>query len=112
MAGLIRKTTNLFGNTRAELHVSVNPFVPKRTTALEDQPLYPLSYYENAQSRLAQMFRGIEGMGYRFESLKTLHLHYYLSVGNEQIGNLLGSCISRGTFRGFREAAKSILEQR
>jgi radical SAM superfamily enzyme YgiQ (UPF0313 family) len=106
---LVRETVRLFGKSGAELHVSVNPFVPKRGTALEDQPLRPLEYYRKAQSRLERVFRGIDHVRYRLESLKTLYLHYYLSIGDERVGNLLGSCTERRNFRGFRETAKNLL---
>jgi radical SAM superfamily enzyme YgiQ (UPF0313 family) len=109
VARLARETVRRFGETRAELFLSINPFVPKRGTDLEDQELYPLSYYEEVQHTLQQTLGAIERVRCRFESLKQLHLHYYLSVGNEQVGNLLGHCVKKGNCRNFVEAASSIM---
>jgi len=109
VAHLARETVRRFGKTRAELFLSINPFVPKRGTDLEDQGLYPLTYYEEVQHTLQQTLGAIERVRCRFESLKQLHLHYYLSVGNEQVGALLGSCVKKGSYRNFAEAAARIM---
>lgn len=103
---LARETVKLFGGLKAELHLSINPFVPKLGTVLGSYRLYPLEYYTGVKRALEQGLRGVERVRYRIESLKQLHLHYYLSVGDERVGSLLGCCVEKGSFRGFSEAAR------
>jgi radical SAM superfamily enzyme YgiQ (UPF0313 family) len=102
---LVRETVKQFGKAKAELFLSINPFVPKMGTDLEAQGLRSLSYYEETRKRLQRTLDPVERVRYRFETLKHLFLHYFLSVGEEQVGALLGRCVERGNYRGFSEAA-------
>jgi radical SAM superfamily enzyme YgiQ (UPF0313 family) len=106
---LVRETVGLFGGNRAELHLSFNPFIPKMRTALASQRLYPLEYYECVKEKLKADLLGIDRVRFRFETLKTFYLHYYLSIGDERIGSLLVRCIKSGSFRGFGEEARTLI---
>ena len=106
---LVRKTVQLFSPHGAQLMLSINPFVPKMGTGMESARLYPMEYYETVRASLMQDFSGLEGVEYRFESFKKLYLHYYLSIGDDRIGRLLGQCIGEGSLRGFPAAAAGIM---
>jgi radical SAM superfamily enzyme YgiQ (UPF0313 family) len=105
IAELVRKTIKLFSFRGAQLMLSINPFVPKMGTGMELATLYPMEYYETVRAMLMQDLSGLEGVEYRFESLKKLYLHYYLSIGDHRIGRLLGQCIGKDSMRGFPAAA-------
>jgi radical SAM superfamily enzyme YgiQ (UPF0313 family) len=105
MGRLARETVKLFGKEKAELFLSINPFVPKMETGLGGHGLRSFSYYEEMMKRLQRTLETVERVRYRFETLKHLFLHYSLSVGKEQVGALLGRCVEKGNYRGFTEAA-------
>ncbi len=52
------------------------------------------------------MLGRFEAVSYRIETLRNLHLHYYLSLGGGEVGLLLYDCIRMGTFSGFAGAAQ------
>ncbi|MFW6181744.1 MAG: B12-binding domain-containing radical SAM protein [Spirochaetota bacterium] len=95
-----------------ELVLSVNPFVPKKMTPLEDFPLHPPEYYRAARERLGRMLGDIPGVRARFESLRTLELHYHLSQGDGETGRLLFQCLREGRMREFVKAAGSLHRER
>ena len=106
---LVRKTVQLFSLRGVQLMLSINPFVPKMGTAMEAARLYPMEYYETVRTTLMQDLSGLEGVEYRFESFKKLYLHYYLSIGDDRIGRLLGQCVGEGSLKSFTAAASEIM---
>lgn len=104
---LVREAAVLLGRGAA-LSLSVNPFVPKNMTPLQDFPLYPMDYYREARARLQELLAGLPGVTARFESLRTLELHYYLSRGNGETGRLLLRFLREGDLRGFPRAAAAL----
>jgi radical SAM superfamily enzyme YgiQ (UPF0313 family) len=105
----VRNTLRLFRGDKTSLLLSINPFVPKKETPLENTPLHPLSYYADVRDSLSESLGGLDQVMLRMESLRTLPLHYHLSVGDNRIGSLLGECIQNGSFRGFHTAASEIM---
>jgi radical SAM superfamily enzyme YgiQ (UPF0313 family) len=106
IGGLVQDTVRILEKREGHLHISLNPFVPKKGTPLEAHPLYPLSYYRENKKNLEQLLGRFDAVSYRFETLRNLQLHYYLSMGGSDVGLLLLHCVRMGTFRGFAEAAE------
>ncbi len=106
---LVRRTVQILTQGGAQLVLSINPFVPKRGTGLESAPLYPLKYYERARALLREDLTGLKGVRYRIESFRKLYLQFYLSIGDESIGMLLGRCVEEDSFRGFTAAAAEVM---
>jgi radical SAM superfamily enzyme YgiQ (UPF0313 family) len=104
---LVREAASLLAGG-GELALSVNPFVPKRMTPLQDFPLYPPGYYQAARERLRELLAGIPGVTARFESLRTLALHYHLSQGSGETGLLLHRYRSEGGLRELVKAADAL----
>jgi radical SAM superfamily enzyme YgiQ (UPF0313 family) len=103
-ADLAARAAGLMGRG-GQLHLSVNPFVPKKRTVLQDLPLMPEQYYRTAQERLKKMLAGVAGVTVRFESLRGLQMHYVLSIGNARTGQLLLECLDQGMLRQFPRKA-------
>jgi radical SAM superfamily enzyme YgiQ (UPF0313 family) len=106
IGSLVRDTERILKKGEGHLHLSLNSFIPKRGTPLEGHQLYPYSYYRERKKYLEQMLGRFDALSYRIESLRNLHLHYYLSLGSAEISLLLLHCVRTGTFRGFKELAE------
>ncbi|UCB45654.1 MAG: radical SAM protein [Spirochaetota bacterium] len=98
-----KKTMNLIFKMGCTLHLSINPFIPKKGTALEGESVYPLEYYREMQKLLEKELSGIPGISVKFESLRFLHIQHQLSIGNLDTGYLLNDCILKGSMRPFQE---------
>jgi len=105
VAGLIRKAYDMIRAAGGNLVLSVNPFVPKKNTPFSGFRLFPPAYYREVQDYLKHELGTIKGITAKFESLKKLYVHYYLSIGNSDVGPLLCRCVEKGTMRRFREMA-------
>jgi radical SAM superfamily enzyme YgiQ (UPF0313 family) len=109
VVNLATKTTELFPRRGVQLVLSINPFVPKMGTAMQYAPLHSMDYYSAVRSYiLGELGRRSEVI-LRFESLRKLHLQYYLSIGDQRIGKLLCQYLSTGTMKGFSGAASKIV---
>ena len=106
---LVRKTASLFPSRGVQLVLSINPFVPKMGTAMQKEHLYSMEYYNAVHSYIRGELNGLKAVRLRFESLKRLYLHYYLSIGDQSIGRLLAQCINRGSMRDFSRAALEMM---
>ena len=106
---LVLKTTSLFPRRGVQLALSINPFVPKMGTAMQNERLYSMEYYNAVHSYIRGELNGFKAVQLRFESLKRLYLHYYLSIGDQSIGRLLAQCIDRGSMREFSKAASEMM---
>jgi radical SAM superfamily enzyme YgiQ (UPF0313 family) len=111
IGSLVRDTVGILEKRRGHLHISLNSFIAKRGTPLENHPLYPFSYYTEKKKYLEQMLGRFDAVSYRIETLRNLHLHYYLSLGGGEVGLLLLDCVQKGSFRNFREAAEDRMER-
>ena len=99
-AAFVRSSARVLGDfPGTSLHLSVNPFIPKRGTPFEGEGIRPMRYYEEAKERLRRGLRGAEGITLRFESLRLIRLHYLLSVGGREIGLALGGAVEKGSVK-------------
>jgi radical SAM superfamily enzyme YgiQ (UPF0313 family) len=100
---LSKRTLDLISQLGCTLHLSINPFIPKKGTALERQSIYPFEYYREMQKLLKKELEGIDNLSVKFESIRFLYLHYQLSIGSMDTGYLLNDCIRKGSMRPFKE---------
>jgi radical SAM superfamily enzyme YgiQ (UPF0313 family) len=103
IATISKKTMDLISQAGCTLYLSVNPFVPKKGTALEGESIYPLDYYREMQHLLKNELGGIPHLSVKFESIRFLYMHYRLSIGAEDTGYLLDECVSKGSMRPFHQ---------
>ena len=88
---LTNETLKIVGNY-GSLHLSINPFIPKKKTPFENEKIKNLSYYNNVKGYLLNNLKQIKkskNLSIRFESLKFIHTHFFLSEGNEKTGYYL-----------------------
>jgi hypothetical protein len=78
-------------------------------TAMQKERLFSMEYYNAVHSYICGELNGFKAVRLRFESLKKLYLHYYLSIGDYSIGRLLAQCIDRGSMRDFSRAASEMM---
>jgi radical SAM superfamily enzyme YgiQ (UPF0313 family) len=99
-AEFVRSSVRVLGGfPGTSLHLSFNPFIPKRGTPFEGEGIRPMRYYDEAKERLRGGLRGAEGITLRFESLRQTRLHYLLSVGGREIGLALGGAVEKGSVK-------------
>jgi len=103
---LVRETVVLLHGSGLRLHLSVNPFIPKRGTALSLQRPRPVSYYRKAQEVLRQELVGLRGVELKFEPLKQLYLHSLLSIGDRETGIQLCRFFKKGALSEFSKQAE------
>jgi radical SAM superfamily enzyme YgiQ (UPF0313 family) len=103
IALISKKTVDLISQAGCTLYLSVNPFVPKKGTALEHESIYPLDYYREMQHLLKKELEGIPRLSVKFETIRLLYMHYRLSLGTEETGYLLDECVSKGSMRQFHQ---------
>ena len=106
---LVKRTVQQFSHRGAQLALSINPFVPKKGTPMQHYPLNSLDYYNSVRSYILGELNEIKEVRIRFESLKKLSVHYYLSVGDHRIGTLLAASLERGTMKEFSGSAAAIM---
>ncbi len=111
IARLVKKTLKLFKRKDYRLHLSINPFIPKKGTPLEGEKIYPLDYYAGAQKILKEELGELPGLSLRFESLRLLHVHYHLSTGNREIGHLLYGCLMKGSMKQFKYIGSGVKDK-
>lgn len=112
VASLARETVERFKQEKGtSLHLSINPFIPKKGTSMECASIRPRTYYLEAQDLLRKELSGFKTVVLRFESLRFLDLHYYLSVGDRAVGMLLYDYFLRSSLKHFREHAQRRLQR-
>ena len=85
---LVKNTIEILGNY-GKLHLSINPFIPKKNTPFENERIWDLDYYYSVKNYLIKNLKRIKGnknLSLRFESLKFIYTHYFLSIGEERTG--------------------------
>ena len=88
---LVNNTMKIAGR-RINFHLSINPFIPKLNTPFGKEKIKNLEYYRNVKKYLLRKFThnaDEKGLTLRFESLKSIYTHYYLSTGGEKTGYYL-----------------------
>jgi radical SAM superfamily enzyme YgiQ (UPF0313 family) len=93
----------------ASLHLSVNPFVPKRGTPFESAGIHPRAYYREVKDLLsgllAQLGAPPKTLSVRFESLRLLPHHVLLSLGGTEAASALGEAVEGSNPRILERAA-------
>ncbi|MGQ9614817.1 MAG: B12-binding domain-containing radical SAM protein [Spirochaetota bacterium] len=110
IVNLVSDSLESISRYRGKLHLSVNPFVPKKGTPFEHHKLYPLTYYGDVQAFLKGALVGLKNLNISFESLRHLQLQYVLSIGGSSAGLLLAESMVRGNLRGFIPAVEDLLK--
>jgi radical SAM superfamily enzyme YgiQ (UPF0313 family) len=110
-AELVFETLNLLEATPgASLHLSVNPFVPKKGTPFEGERTRPPDYYRGVKGRLSGLLAGTrfssKTLSIRFESLRLLPLHVLLSIGGAEAAEALGEAVERSNPKILERAAQ------
>jgi radical SAM superfamily enzyme YgiQ (UPF0313 family) len=99
-AELAARTLELLAATPgASLHLSVNPFVPKKGTPFEGERIRPLAYYREAGERLRgslpEAALSSRALTVKFESPRLLPLHVLLSLGGAEASSALREAVER-----------------
>ena len=108
---LAKKSVEVLRKNGGTLHLSINPFIPKRKTPLENAKVYPLEYYRENKRVLSRKLKEVRGVTYKFESTRLLYLQYYLSVGGRETGSLLYGCYKAGSMKPFDELGPAYLPE-
>jgi radical SAM superfamily enzyme YgiQ (UPF0313 family) len=109
-ADLVSETLKLLRASHgASLHLSVNPFVPKRGTHFESAGIHPRAYYREVKGLLsgllAQLGAPPKTLSVRFESLRLLPHHVFLSLGGAEAASALGEAVEMSNPRILERAA-------
>lgn len=109
IVSLVNATVELFTLPGCMLHLSINPFIPKRGTPLEKQRLHPLKYYMDVQRLLKEKLKDICSVTLRFESMKYIYVHSLLSIGDRETAFVLYRMISDHSLSDFARYAEELL---
>lgn len=109
ITALVNKTAELFKKSGGSLHLSINPFIPKKGTPLENQYIYPVNYYMEMQKILNDELKNVKSVTVRFESLRYLYIHALLSIGDGNTGFSLYSAFIKQSLTDFGKYAGNIL---
>jgi len=101
---LVKKTISLFRFPDCSLHLSINPFVPKKSTPLAGEGIFTRSYYSNIRKELIQGLKSIKKVHVKFESLRLFYIQVLLSTGDRETGELLYSSFVKNSYRPLEEA--------
>jgi radical SAM superfamily enzyme YgiQ (UPF0313 family) len=107
---LVSDSLEIISRYSGKLHLSINPFIPKRGTPFEHHKLYPFEYYRDVQAFLKGALGGVKNLCISFESLRHLKLQYALSIGGRDVGLLLTEFMIKGNLRGFIPAVEDLLK--
>jgi radical SAM superfamily enzyme YgiQ (UPF0313 family) len=106
---LVEKTLKLLQGTGCSLHLSINPFIPKRGTSFAHAHLFHKEYYKEVQKRLSEGFKDKEKISFRYESLRFLYTHAILSAGGRATGISLYRAFVGQSLTGFERHAGEVL---
>jgi radical SAM superfamily enzyme YgiQ (UPF0313 family) len=106
---LVRKTLKLFKGAGYSLHLSINPFIPKRGTSFAHAHLFHKDYYKEVQKRLSEGLKNKEKISFRYESLRFLYTHAILSTGGRETGVSLYRAFTGQSFADFERHAERVL---
>jgi len=112
IVSLVEKTLGILKRSSSGLHVSINPFIPKKKTPLEGFSIYPIDYYRKWKNFLKERLGVKEGLSLRMEPLRHVQLQYYLSVGDEKIGGLLCRFVGDNRMGAFVKSAERMVSGR
>ena len=104
-AEIVNETVRLFKNPGCRLHLSINPFVPKKGTPLETERIYPEEYYLKMQEVLRNELNGTDCVSLRFDSLRYFYIHCLLSTGDADDAMSLYNYFIKGTISSFGKYA-------
>lgn len=106
---LVEKTLKLLKGTECSLHLSINPFIPKRGTPFAHTHLFHKEYYKEVQKRLSEDLKDKEKLSFRYESLRFLYTHAILSAGGRETGITLYRAFAGHSLTGFERHAGEVL---
>jgi len=109
LVNLVEKTLDILSPSGSRLHVSINPFIPKKKTPLEGFSIYPINYYRKWTVFLKERLGVKEGLSIRIEPLRHVQLQYYLSIGNEKTGRLLCRFVNENRMQAFVKSAERMV---
>ncbi len=112
IVNLVEKTLIILRPSGSGLHVSINPFIPKKKTPLEGFSIYPIDYYRKWKAFLKERLGAKERLSLRMEPLRHVQLQYYLSVGDEKIGGLLCRSVNENRMQAFVKSAERMVSDR
>jgi radical SAM superfamily enzyme YgiQ (UPF0313 family) len=105
---LVKETLVLLGGSGCTLHLSINPFIPKKGTPLHALRLSPMTYYSRVQQFLMGEFKKMKNVTYRFESLRMFFTQALLSTGNRETGLLLYRTYTENNLQAFARFGESV----
>ncbi len=106
---LVKETLVLFDRSGCSLHLSINPFVPKKGTPLDARQLYPVNYYSRVKQFLEDELKKMKNVTARFESLRMLFTQALLSTGNRETGLLLYKTFMKNNLQAFTRFGENML---
>jgi len=107
---LVKKTVRLFKGDKYTLHLSINPFTPKSETAFRNEGILKIEDYIEKQRIIENCLSGLREVSFKFESLRLVSYHYYLSIGEKDIGLLLYNCYINNKMKDFKKEAERGLD--
>jgi radical SAM superfamily enzyme YgiQ (UPF0313 family) len=106
---LVKETLVLFDRSGCSLHISINPFIPKKGTPLDARHLYPMYYYSRVQQVLEDELKKMKNVTVRFESLRMLFTQALLSTGSRETGLLLYRTFLENDLQAFARFGEKML---
>ena len=108
-ADLVKRTAGLLKKPGCTLHLSVNPFVPKKGTPFGAWKVSPESYYINMREILTCELKGTERVSLKFDPLRNFYIHSLLSIGTRETGLKLYNCLIKKSLKSFGRYAREVL---
>lgn len=105
---LVERTLAVLQPSGSTLHVSINPFIPKKQTPLEGFEIYPIKYYRRHAAFLKARLGSLEQLTVRMEPLRHVQIQYHLSIGDEPVGELLCRAVLEEDMKGFVKSVESM----
>ncbi len=108
---LSKETLSLIGK-KGTLHLSINPFIPKRGTQFQNESLYDPEYYKYIKDNIYRLKSEFgKNISIKFESLKIICTHYALSVGNRNVGVVIADRLASKNISEVERYFKEVLSK-
>ena len=108
-ADLVKRTAGLLNTPGGALHLSVNPFVPKKGTPFGDRKVHTEIYYEKMKEILTSELKGTNRVSLKYAPMSSFYTHSLLSIGTRETGLKLYNALINKSVKSFGRYAKEAL---
>jgi radical SAM superfamily enzyme YgiQ (UPF0313 family) len=108
-ADLVKRTAGLLKKPGCTLHLSINPFVPKKGTPFEDRKVCTENYYANMKEILTDELKRTDRVSLKYAHMRSFYTHALLSLGTRETGIKLYDALIKKSVKSFKRYAKEAL---